>query len=424
MSSSFGFVINRWWHVGLAVLCAPAIGMADTAGLTFNGAMQMAVRGAPALMANAAALDSARQAAIPAGELPDPRLTLGVENLPIEGDSSFSFSGEPMAMRRIAIMQEVPNSAKREARVAVAQGRAELAAAETAVTRQMVLSQASVAWIARKTAERQLALIDSLVEENSLLEAAARARLAAGGSVAAEAMTPRIEAALIEQRRDDLVSQRKQAISNLRRWVGPAADSALAGDVPDWRIDLDHLLHDLHQHPEIELYAPRSRVVAAEIAEARAATKPDWAVGFAYQNRAAQFGDMVALEFTFDLPLFTGTRQEPMIAAKSAERKALDAEREAAMREHSAQVEADVAEYQRLSSAVKRQREVLIPLASEKASLALAAWRSGKGGLTDVVAARSDRIDMELAAIALEGERQQLAARMYYLYSKESRRQP
>lgn len=408
----------------LAALLTPGAGAADLGSLSFNGALQMALRGAPALTANAARLDAARQAAIPAGELPDPKLALGIENLPIEGSDSFSLSREAMTMRRIGIMQEFPNSAKREARVAAARGRVDLATAETAVTRQMVLNETAAAWIARDTAERQLALINSLVDENGLLDAASRARLAGGRSMGTDVVMPRQEAALIEERRDELELRRKQAISNLRRWVGAAADSALAGEVPEWPINLDQMKHGLHQHPEVELYTPQSRVLAAEIAEAQAATKSDWALEFAYQNRAPQFGDMISVQASFDLPFFTASRQGPQIAAKNAEKKALDAEREALLREHAAQLESDVADYQRLTSAVKRQREVLMPLADEKVSLALAAWRSGKIGLTELVSARSERIDAELKAIALAGERQQLAARIHYLYGQGSKGQP
>ena len=79
-------------------------------------------------------------------------------------------------------------------------------------------------------------------------------------------------------------------------------------------------------------------------------------------------------------------------------------------------LETDWADYQRLVNAARRQREILLPLAEEKVRLATAAWRGGKGMLTDVVAARRERIDTELKAIALEGERQQMAARLHYAY--------
>lgn len=64
----------------------------------------------------------------------------------------------------------------------------------------------------------------------------------------------------------------------------------------------------------------------------------------------------------------------------------------------------------------RRQRDVLLPLAEEKVRLTTAAWRGGKGVLSEVIGARRERIDTELKAIAVEGERQQMAARLHYAY--------
>ena len=87
-------------------------------------------------------------------------------------------------------------------------------------------------------------------------------------------------------------------------------------------------------------------------------------------------------------------------------------------------LESDLAEYRRLANAVKRQREVLLPLADEKVALAMAAWRGGKGSLAEVIAARRERIDTELKVIELEGQRRQVAARLYYAYGDHPGAQP
>jgi outer membrane protein TolC len=133
---------------------------------------------------------------------------------------------------------------------------------------------------------------------------------------------------------------------------------------------------------------------------------------------------MVSLQFSVDLPVFSGSRQDPQIAAKRAERRALDADREAVLREHAQMVERDVSEYQRLSKAVDRQRNILLPLADEKIDLAMADWRGGKGSLIDVVAARSQRVDSQLKLTALDGERRQMAASLHFAYLDHAGVQP
>ncbi|MBT9590808.1 MAG: TolC family protein [Thiobacillus sp.] len=405
-------------------LCCTALLLASVAGtafaepLSFDHALALAVRGTPALRAEAAQVDAARQTAIPTGELPDPKLVLGIDNLPIEGPDRFSLTRDGMTMQRIGLMQEFPNGAKRGARVAAAQGRIAQAEAQARITRLAVLRETALAWIARDAVERQLARIDALDSENRLFDAAVRARLAGGKGSALDAVAPRQEAAMIDARRDELTARRQQAIAALKRWIGPRAEAPLTGAVPDWPIAHATLEHALHGHPELAIFDPRGRVLDAEVAEAKAEKQPDWALELAYQKRGAQFGDMAMMQVSFDLPVFAASRQDPKIAARLAERAGLDAEREAVLREHAAMLETDFAEYQRLASAVKRQREVLLPLAGEKVDLALAGWRGGKGELADLVMARRERIDAELMAIALEGERRQMAARLHYAYSE------
>jgi len=410
---------HPWLSCGglmFAVLLAGAAHQAFANPLSFDAALALALRETPALKADSAQIIAARQAAIPAGELPDPKLALGIDNLPLEGPDRYSLTGDFMTMQRIGLMQEFPNQAKRDARVKGAAARVALMEANERITRQTVLRETALAWIARHALERQLARMDELFAENRLFEAAVRAQIAGGKGAAADAVMPRQEAAMIDERRDELLARRDQAIAQLRRWIGARADAPLEGEAPQWTLRRESLGHRLHRHPELAAFDPRARVLDAEVSEARAGKRPDWALEMAYLKRGAQFGDMAMAQISFDLPLFAASRQNPMIAARQAERMALDAEREASTREHAAMLETDFAEYQRLLRAETRINTILLPLAEEKTALALAAWRGGKGSLIEVIAARRERIETLLNAIVLTGERQQMAARLHYAY--------
>jgi cobalt-zinc-cadmium efflux system outer membrane protein len=415
---------SQWRHMACYIampallICMTAKVFADS--LSFNDALALALRDAPKLMVNAARIDAAREAAIPSGELPDPKLVLGIDNLPINGPDRYSLTSDFMTMRRIGVIQEVPNSEKREARTVAARWRVDVAQAEMRIARLDVLRETAIAWIARDSIEHQLVRIDDLFNENRLFGAAVRAQLAGGKGMTADVVVPRQEAAMIGDRRDEMLARRSQAIASLRRWIGAAAEAPLQGSSPDWRNTRDKLVQDLHQHPELQAFDPKEQVLNAEIAEAKAAKKPDWAIELAYQKRGPQFSDMATLQVSFDLPVFPGSRQDPIIAARLAERAGLDADREATRREHVAKLESDLAEYERLTKTLKRQLEVLLPLADEKTNLAMADWRGGKGSLSVLIAARSERIDAELKAIQLAGERQQTAARLHYAYTEHA----
>ena len=89
------FTFNRCFarrRMALAMLLA---GLSSSVhALTFDEALRLAETHAPQLKASEESLAAARSLQIPAGALPDPRLVLGVDNLPIEGADRYSFFGD------------------------------------------------------------------------------------------------------------------------------------------------------------------------------------------------------------------------------------------------------------------------------------------------------------------------------------------
>lgn len=390
------------------------------AALTLDQALRLAEREAPSLAAQAANLDAATQAAIPAGELPDPKLALGLQNVPIEGDDRWQLDREPMTMQMVGVMQEVPNRAKRRARVEAAQAGIASAGALERVERLKVRRETALAWIGARAVEQKLQLFQTLYDENRLLAKAVQARLAGGRGQAADSLAPKQEAALLAEQEDELQRSRTQARAALRRWVGAAADEPLSGTWPNWRVDDLGYRHHLQRHPELQAFAPMTHEAQARVRLAEADKQPDWSWELAYQKRGEAFGDMVSVQFTFDLPLFAASRQDPKIAAKRAEVLRLEAEREAVTRDHLQQLDDDLAEYQRLDRALQRSRQTLVPLAEEKVRLALADYRAGRGELVSLIGARRELIENRLKQIDFTEQRALTSARLYFAYGENA----
>ena len=66
--------------------------------LTIGEAQRLAEIGQPQLAARHSAIEAAREAAAAARELPDPKLKLGLLNVPIDGGDALSLDAEPMTM--------------------------------------------------------------------------------------------------------------------------------------------------------------------------------------------------------------------------------------------------------------------------------------------------------------------------------------
>lgn len=414
-----------WGHAvrcsALAIVLAVLARTSGAAPLSFDEALALAQREAPVLAASAAKVDAARLSVVPAGELPDPKLTIGIDNYPISGPDAGSLTAEPMTMQRIGVMQEVPNADKRRARRDAAEARLAQADAEQQVVRRELRRDMALAWIARLTAEKKLAQFVRLEQENRLLTEVVRARIAGGQGRAAEGVMPRLEALELANQRDELEMQQRQAVASLRRWLGQAAEQPINDAWPDWPVRRETMQAGLHQHPELIAFDPMGWVLAAEVREAEAAKRPDWAVDLAYQRRGSEFGDMMSLEFRFDLPVFAERRQDPLIAAKQAERIGLDAAREGLLRMHAEELERDLAEYERRERVLARQRDTLLPLLTDKLDLMLAGYRAGKSELAEVVAARAERQAAQLRLIEMEGQKSAAAARLHFVYGEDTK---
>ena len=403
---------------GLAasVLALPSL----AAALTLDEALQLAENNAPSLTAQDAKIQAASSAAIPAGELPDPKLLLGVQNYPIGGPDRWSIDQDFMTMQMVGVSQEMPNSAKRKARIEVADAAINRAAAERRVERLKVRQATALAWINSFSVERKDALFQDFYKENRLLADTVRAQIAGGRAQPADAVTPKQEAAQLEEQQDDLIRQRAQARAALKRWIGPAANDKPVGSLPEWPVEASGYSHKLQHHPELAAFEPMTREAQAKVREAEAEKQSDWSWEVDSQHRGRQFGDMVSVQLSWDLPLFPDSRQNPKIAAKHAELNQLEAEREALSREHTQQLEDELADYERLNRAVHRTQDSLLPLAKEKVELSMASYRSGKGDLSSVVAARRELIEARLKQIDVEEQRALTSARLYFAYGESS----
>jgi cobalt-zinc-cadmium efflux system outer membrane protein len=372
---------------------------------------------APALRAQQATLAGSTILAPAASALPDPRLSVGVENLPIAGPDRWSTTRDAGTMQRIALMQEMPNRAKRDAREQAAQARVERDRAVLAATELTVRREAGLAWLAVHFAEARLSQVAGLQRENRLLQDTLPARIAAGSAMPAELTMARQEALAIADRADELARDVRKARVELRRWIGERAAAPLQGAAPAMDVNGDALRSSLPHHAELAPYAPMRAMAQAEVAEADAEKRGDWSWEVAYSRRP-RYDDMVSFQLSFDLPWQRDRRQQPQIEAKRREIERIEAEREELLRRHAAETDAMLAELQALDTQAERLRAAGLPLAAERVALATAAYQAGRGDLAAVLTARSQVLETQLRAIDLDAQRAALRLRLSTLIAE------
>jgi outer membrane protein, heavy metal efflux system len=400
-----------------ACLLLPAAAFAQT--LSFHGALQMATEQASSLTARAAAVDGAAALQTGAKELPAPRLTLGVDNLPINGPDRLSLTRDFMTMRQIGWMQDVPSQRIRAARSEVALSRTAREQALLQAERVAVRRDAALAWLGRYFAERRLSVFAELEHENKLLQDTATSRVATGRALATDALTVRQDSLALADRRDELQRELARQVAALRRWVGDAAGLPLSGAPPGWATDATQLQNQVDQHADLAAYGPMSAVAQAEAREAEAAKSGDWGWGLAYSKRGPAYSDMLSVQFTFELPLGAARRHDPQVAAKRKEAEQIEAQREDLRRRRTEELTALLADEQEVSAKRSRLEQKGLPLAQERLTLLMASYRAGRAELADVLAARRELAEQRLRGVDLEAQQATVRLRMNS-FSQES----
>src|SRR5690349_15532615 len=98
---------------GVALILASAAAHAQNASFTLEAALQSATDRSAAMQAAQASERASSEVAVKAGQLPDPTLKAGVDNLPVTGPQKFTIGQDFMTMRRIGIEQEWVSGEKR-----------------------------------------------------------------------------------------------------------------------------------------------------------------------------------------------------------------------------------------------------------------------------------------------------------------------
>ena len=377
--------------------------------LTLSDALTLAHAQAPELRAGAAATEAAQQLTISAGQLPDPKLQLGIDDWAISGDNRFSTAN---TMKSIGVMQDVPNAGKREAerQIAAANLRASQAQAHSAelnLTREVTL-----AWLNLYYSQQKLALISQRQQQNTTSQQLAKLALASGGNSDA-ALAARQEGEALADAADEAQRDIRLAQVRLARWLGARASEAPSGELPAW-LSRDTTDGELESQPDITAAHAQASAAQAQLDMARAAKTPDLGVEVLYK-RDGMGQNLAMVQFSIDLPLWGSQRQDPKIAAAVAEltrSQAEKAQRLADVRQEYASTSVELA---LLQSQLDRVNKQTLPRIAQQLELAKAAFGAGKSSASVVLAMRQDELAARIRALDLQSQLAASRTRLYYL---------
>lgn len=409
-------------HMSIRYLMAGAMLLATSAQaapLTFDAALERAAADAPSLKGSVSEVEAARSAAIAADRLPDPTLDLELKDFPVTGPDAGRFNRDNFTMTSIGVSQQFVNPAKRHARAARALAEIGIAEADVQVEARNVRLQTALAWINLYFARQQLDQLKLLDQSLGELQSTVDARLAAGSARPSQALEPDQLRAEVNDRRAGLVAEAARARATLARFTGDP-DPQLAGSLPDLTVNSARLKAAIAQLPGLRALDAQTVAADAETRLASADKRPDYTVSASYGRREPNFGDLVSVGVSIDLPLFAKRRQDPKIAARASEAARVRFGRQAAEREVAAALDADLADHLMHHQRLDNARNTLVPLARKRAELDRDSYGAGKVDLGTALLSSLALAEAEVDALAREAEVARDAIRINLTYGEDS----
>jgi outer membrane protein TolC len=406
------------FYAALAVLLLAGPPHARSDALTLEQAVALGLERAPQLEVQVAALDAARAESTAAGRLPDPELLLALDNVPATGGDAWSLDRDIMTMRKIGVMQAFPNRAKRASRRSRAWAAVSLAESESRQAELMIARSTAASWVEAYSAEFVLEKLYSVRQEVQLQAQATRTALASGRGSAVDAITAQSEVSELDDRILQAEGAVQAARAELARWIGDDdarrsfASAPALMELPLSRIEL---LSSLDQQAPLLTFESQLDLARSEVDLARAQKRPDWSAQLAYAKQGVTRADMVSLEFRVGLPLFSRSRQDPVVRARRAELVAIEAERDAVLRAQAAAVTAQLAIWDAARQRIELYEKERLPLARQRSQAAAAGFRAGRVDLLDVLASHVAEIEIHHSHAALVKELGQAWVFLRYL---------
>jgi len=383
----------------------------------FDQYVRILLQSHPEVLALRAAADAKGNVPSQEYSLPNPQVSAGVENLPVD---SLDFTKEDMTMKTIGVTQAFPASGKRELRRKVAEDEAAIAVHAVGEKRLELVEMARLAFYelryllkVRETVSWNIEILRGFID-------VVIAKYSVGEGIQQDVLAAQLEFSKMGEYLIGL-DQRVATISrNLNMWAGLPPNT-------DWSNPSIKPLGEIAE-PEDKLVeiavanrpAFRQLELALKKAEdgadlARRELSPDYAVKFSYgqrDNGPMRRSDVVSAEVMFDIPLYHKTKQDKMISQSllEADKMRLDIEAERL------KLRRDIAELME----VQRKNEKLVdlyntrllPQAQQSVDAALSAYRVNKVDFRWLVMNQITLFNYQLQKFQIEYDLQTMRARL------------
>jgi outer membrane protein TolC len=388
--------------------------------------------------------DSLNSKSIAAGELPDPKISLGLANIASE---SFEFNQEPMTQFKFGISQMFPRGQTRSLKKKKLQELAEVHPYLRSDRLMQLTLQVSNSWLDAFNSQQSIRLIN---KDRSLFEqlvevTSANFTSALGKTRQQDIIRSQLELTRLDDRLTVLSEMKEVSIEKLQEWIGSGfieaeinsfnhrgvSSISISNDfketqllVPLNEIDLDSelILQMLLNHPSVKSIDQKIKSSQTNIELTKQKYKPSIGVSSSYGyrgNNAAgeNRSDLFSVGVTFDVPLFTKNRQDKEFSAAISESESLETTKTLLLRKMAAGLKKEVAKLTRLNQRLQIYQNTLLPQMHQQAEASLTAYTNDEGDFAEVVRARISVLNAELEDLAIKVAIQKSIIQINYFLS-------
>ncbi len=406
--------------MAITLLAVAAMGLghavpADAAPrLSLAQAEALAVRVNPDLDGLRQAAAGLRHAAVAVGELPDPRLSLRAQNVPL---NRFSMSQQQMSVVQFGVSQAFPPWGELAARRRKASFTARAAVENDRERRAEIIFLLRQAWFAALYAHK--AAIAVLHEERLAQEtlAAARARYRTGRAPLADVLRAELAVDALRNRADRLHASGAAARARIAQILARSQPPPLDTQWPVWHAPgLAAVTARVARQPALLAARDKWRAARAAVGIAKSAYWPAITVEAAYgEDFFPGSPNWLSIGLSFSLPIFPAERQDQGLDAARA--RSLEAQYR--YEDQNLALERRLRSAESLYAALKRElartERSLLPTAQAAFSAAVDAYATGRLGMTAVLAAQKRVLEYALLRLNDRKDLETVAAEIRWL---------
>lgn len=429
---------NVTFFVVLSLSVSNVIGYAQTfpEPLKLEQAVALAVDADPWLTGSQFTQEALNDEAIAAATLPDPRMSLMAGNFPVD---SFDINQEGMTQLSVGISQMFPRGDSLSLTRRQKQQLAEQHPLLRLDRRAKVGATVSQLWLEVFKAQESIRLIeqDRALFEQLVDAAKAGYSSALGRARQQDVIRAQLELTRLEDRLTMLRQQQQAAQKLLSEWIGAPATVPLAPVLPTQSLSRplsvptieyanEHTRYEwIRHHPALRALDQRIDATQTGIDLAKQKYKPEWGLSAQYGYRdndpmGRDRADLFSVGVTFDLPLFTGNRQDKEVSAAVNRTEAIKTEKHLLGRRLMAELETASVQLARLDERQALYADQLLPQMAEQAEASLTAYNNDDGDFAEAVRARIAELNAKVDALAIAVDRQKTIAQINYLLAEAS----